>query len=248
MLKQTFLEQYKILFRPVSFDPNIINEIINLKVYDRAISLLKDPKIIVDLGAHIGIFSIYILTKFPEARVYAYEPEEENFNLLTLNVNLNNLQSKILTRQLAVSDYSGIQYLKLNLDHCGNHVLIDSLPISQTPGAYRPVAVLTLEDILILSGSEIDLLKMDIEGTEAKIITQETSCLNKVKTFVSELHGNLESLSKICSKYFKNVETKGDILTAWKENTFQNIEIKEQENISGEISEKEHPRTPKKTK
>src|SRR5438477_12484313 len=43
------------------------------------------PKVIVDAGANIGLSSIFFANKFPEATIYALEPEESNFQLLEKN-------------------------------------------------------------------------------------------------------------------------------------------------------------------
>jgi FkbM family methyltransferase len=42
--------------------------------------------VVLDVGAHIGIFSRYILKRFPDAQIYAVEPDVDNFELLGMNV------------------------------------------------------------------------------------------------------------------------------------------------------------------
>jgi hypothetical protein len=46
-----------------------------------------NPKVIIDAGANIGTSSIYFATRYPNAKVFAIEPEENNFTLLTKNTN-----------------------------------------------------------------------------------------------------------------------------------------------------------------
>jgi len=45
------------------------------------------PKLIIDAGANIGISALYFAQRFPDAKIYAIEPEEGNFELLKKNCN-----------------------------------------------------------------------------------------------------------------------------------------------------------------
>ena len=54
---------------------------------------IKQGDVIVDIGAHIGSFSIFAATKFRDTIVYAYEPAPENFKLLKENIKLNKLNN-----------------------------------------------------------------------------------------------------------------------------------------------------------
>ena len=62
--------------------------------------------IVIDLGAHIGVFSVYAALYGAE-KVYAYEPLKENYDLLVKNIAVNNLQDKIIPIQKAVTDKKG---------------------------------------------------------------------------------------------------------------------------------------------
>ena len=71
----------KIKTRAGTIDKSILTEIIlTEKYFPKWLKLKKNP-IIIDLGAHIGIFSVLINSKFPTSQVYAIEPEKNNFNL-----------------------------------------------------------------------------------------------------------------------------------------------------------------------
>lgn len=68
-------------------DLAIIDEVINRDCYQLA--KLKgagfDPKIIIDIGAHIGTFAALAHLLWPQARIFCVEPDEGSFELLTLN-------------------------------------------------------------------------------------------------------------------------------------------------------------------
>lgn len=70
-----------------SGDTDVIAEVIECECYrlrDLKASGLE-PKIILDVGAHIGTFSVLAHSLWPEAAIYAFEPNRRSFNLLQLN-------------------------------------------------------------------------------------------------------------------------------------------------------------------
>ena len=69
----------------------------------------KKQKIIFwDIGANIGLYSIYAATKFEEIEVVAFEPSTSNTRVLSRNISLNKLTNKINIFQLALSDTPNI--------------------------------------------------------------------------------------------------------------------------------------------
>ena len=46
----------------------------------------NDPKVIVDAGANIGLSTIFFANKYPESKIIAIEPENDNFKILKMNV------------------------------------------------------------------------------------------------------------------------------------------------------------------
>ena len=69
----------------------------------------KTKKIIFwDIGANIGLYSIYAATKFKEIEVIAFEPSTSNTRVLSRNISLNKLTNKINIFQLALSDTPNI--------------------------------------------------------------------------------------------------------------------------------------------
>ena len=65
-------------------DVSVYHEVLICGQY--AIDLPFSPKIIVDVGANIGMASLYFATKYPQARIIAIEPETSNFEMLAQNV------------------------------------------------------------------------------------------------------------------------------------------------------------------
>jgi FkbM family methyltransferase len=68
-------------------------------------SFINKKKIIFwDIGANIGLYSIYAALKHRDIKIYAIEPSTSNLRVLSRNISINNLEKKILITQLALSE------------------------------------------------------------------------------------------------------------------------------------------------
>lgn len=181
------LDSRKILLRIM--DVNNVKEIWEWKVYD-AFTLNK-KSIVVDIGAHIGLFTIKV-APFCK-KIIAVEPEPENFELLTTNVYLNRIYNvKLLNK--AVGAKRGTE----KLYGCGSGA-------SMIRKSYdvKVVKVVKLEDIL-KNLKKIDLLKIDVEGAEHLIIQASKTKLLKISQIVIEIHPSLTDEESIKFILLKN--------------------------------------------
>jgi len=101
-------------------DLSVIEEFFVDKMYralDNIIPTLTYP--ILDIGAHIGCFSLYTQALNSQIKIIALEPEPNNFKLLKENLKLNHCQN-VTARQLAVIPaQAGIQkWIVLTMDSC----------------------------------------------------------------------------------------------------------------------------------
>ena len=127
--------------------------------------LVKRGMTVVDIGAHIGYYTL-IAAKLvgPEGKVFAFEPEPGNFSLLKRNVELNGYENVTLINR-AVSDSNSVVTLYLDSVDSGAH---GQAPDERTKGSIPVTA--TLLDESISSDVAIDFVKMDIEGGEEKAL------------------------------------------------------------------------------
>ena len=157
---------------------------------------IKPGSVTVDVGANIGMFSLYALSQ-GAIFVECFEPCKESFNILKKNVKLNGFDKYVKFHNKAVSSEDG---------------LLVSIPISSSPynkatkfdfnavTKSEQIETISLETAL-RSYPEIDLLKMDCEGAEFDILPSLTPMfLDKVNEIRMELHGSLEQL-KNCFSY-----------------------------------------------
>jgi len=162
-----------------------------LSEYLRELKFLEEVSVVVDIGAHIGTFSIFAATRFKEAKVYAFEPEPSNFKLLKENIQINKLEERITPFNLAVGGGTGKQIeLHYHPTSLASSSTVYSMRTEETASAVK-VNSISLKDIFQENKlSHCDLLKMDCEGAEYEILfSTPQRVLNKIKSISLEAHG-----------------------------------------------------------
>ena len=179
-------------------DKDVIREIFYSNCYGVGENEIKD-EIIVDLGAHIGVFSVYAALCGAKI-VYAYEPLKSNYDLLVKNIAVNNLQNKIIPIQKAITGQKGKAKIVAN-----------SRDSYIYENGDEEVNTITLYDIFVENKIPYaGLMKVDIEGSEYEMFERATpNVLQKIKMIVGEYHkGDLGNLiNKV--KETHNVRTFG---------------------------------------
>lgn len=155
---------------------------------------IPDDAIVLDLGANIGVFSIYATTTARNVRVYAYEPFAPFGALLRENVRLNQQTSAIRCFDCAVAAGSGSRSLHLAEEGFFFPTLVHST--TSDSGQNKTTAECTTLAQIIDAHQlpRIDLLKMDCEGAEYEILySTPASHLQRIRELRMEYH-NLDSL------------------------------------------------------
>ena len=148
------------------------------------------PKIAFDIGAHVGVFSVYAAKKFPGVSVYSFEPDPHNFELLSKNIRLNGFEDRIHPFQLAISAQSGIHDFFRSKSRPTSNSLFEK-NINKNKGYGRvKVESRTLEEIFEQERVErCDLLKMDCEGAEFEILLgAPPGVLRRIERIALEYH------------------------------------------------------------
>lgn len=126
-------------------------------------SLLKPGMVVLDIGAHIGYYTLMASKAVgPAGRVYCFEPDANNLALLRRNVQSNGCGNVIVVPK-AVSDRAGMVKLHLDPLNKGSH------SVTQFEGSQEgslEIETLALDGWLSEQGVAPALIKMDIEGSE----------------------------------------------------------------------------------
>jgi FkbM family methyltransferase len=163
-------------------DLTAIGDVLLDELYD--VPDLRDVRVIVDLGSHIGSSIVFFRVRHPGAQIHGLEPDPRTF--ATLAANVGALEGVTVDRQ-AVSDADGEATF-----FCSDYSMASSLVGDGRPVTVRTVRLDTLMDELGLD--RIDLLKLDIEGAEYDVLAA-TERLGAVRAICGEVHPHLISRS-----------------------------------------------------
>lgn len=132
---------------------------------------------ILDVGANIGMFGIYALSRWPAAEITAFEPDPDNFRVLDRTVSLG--QGEWTANPVAVSNAPG------ELTFVPGHGAK-----AHIAGATEEAAAITVPavDFFAYQGDGVDLVKMDIEGGEWQILADPRLATLKAKAIRLEWH------------------------------------------------------------
>jgi FkbM family methyltransferase len=126
--------------------------------------------VIVDCGANIGLMSIYWKRAYPRARIVAFEPDPDVFRVLSWNVAHLGLPDIELVQRAVWMCTDELPFWVEGAD-AGRLVHQSDDP----PRPTRLVQTVRLRDYL---ATEIDMLKLDIEGAEVEVVLD---CLDRLK-------------------------------------------------------------------
>lgn len=169
--------KFDLYLRTFKGDIDIFYEIFWKKTYDQHLNFLQEkPKVIVDLGAHIGLTSIYLSLKYPDAKIVAVEASPENFLLLKENTSsFKNIEC-----------VNAAIYFEDGTVNFGSEELSYNQRISDSGTETKAISVESLMKEHQLN--EINLLKIDIEGGEVELLSKNNSWLEKVENIIIEIH------------------------------------------------------------
>jgi len=123
---------------------------------------LRKGSVVLDIGANIGYYTLMFARIVGSAgKVYAFEPDPDNFELLKKNVEKNGYRNVVLENK-AVSNVTGKARLYLSEKDKGDHRLCDSLDGRKS----IEVDVISMDDYFKESMIKIDFAKIDVQGSE----------------------------------------------------------------------------------
>lgn len=168
----------------------IFHEILRLESYKLPREIDKvGIKSLIDLGANIGLATLYLASHLPDCKIYCVEPLPENASLLRHN--LAGLKERVSIVEAAVSNVSGEVQISLAAEHY-------NASLKGTGENVITVKSLTMQDLVRdFKIANIDAIKMDIEGAERELLADSPTWLNQVKLMLAELHGPDQEL--MCS-------------------------------------------------
>jgi FkbM family methyltransferase len=147
--------------------------------------LIKPGDTVIDIGANMGwntMFASFAVT--PKGHVFSFEPDADNFQLLTKNIKLNVLPNVTAIKK-AVSNFDGTADLYLSKDNFGNHILNPSFYNAEIHNSITQVTSITLDSMLDdIQSHNVRLIKIDVEGNEPKVLFGGRQFIQKYRPFI----------------------------------------------------------------
>lgn len=144
-----------------------------------ALHCLRPDDWFADVGANVGSYTI-LAAGVAGARVHAFEPIATSFAHLSRNVRANDLAGRVTLHRVAVGAHAG-RVSMASADDTTNRVLG---PGERVPGAIE-VDVVRLDDAL--AGVSPTLIKIDVEGFEAEVLTGAATVLARSAALIVEV-------------------------------------------------------------
>lgn len=175
----------KYILRSKTMDKSILKEIWITNLYDKHGIRVEKGDTVIDIGAHVGIFSTYASQRVGEGRVFAFEPHPDNFKMLSRHKEINGL-SNLSVNNLAITGESGNKNLNVSPDNnTGGH----SLYLKADSSKKIEVETMSLREFCEQEKIEkINFLKLDCEGAEFEILKSDQAILDRVEKVILECH------------------------------------------------------------
>lgn len=184
----------------VYFFGTYINEETAIQVWKHYV---QDSRVIIDVGANFGFYSLLSADINPNAKIYAFEPSPYILQSLKRNIELNHYQN-ICIHPVGVSDKSGKFKLYVSdVNNTGMSSLVDRGDYSKYT---VDVDVVSLDEFVVANSlSAIDLIKIDVEGNEFNVIKgmEEIIKIHQPVIFIELLNDTLKNFGHHVNDVFQ---------------------------------------------
>lgn len=175
---------------------------------------IDNNSIIIDIGANIGVFSVYATTVSKNTKVYAYEPMQKSYELFLKNITINNLEDSIVPFKFGIACNKGKRKLFLASGSPFHSIY------SSKEEKYIEIDCITLKDVFDENKiKKCDILKIDCEGAEFEILyNTPKEYFSKIKEIRLEYHNQKKEKYHI-KHLIKYLENNGFNLTKFRKDS-----------------------------
>jgi len=160
------------------------------------IDTFQSGEVVFDVGANVGGYTV-LSAKHKGVKVYAFEPESENYALLVQNIAINDVDADAYC--LAVCEKQKLDTLHMSARGAGSacHTFGAAVgPLGEARNGNHPeqAAVgMSIDALVALGLPQPDHIKIDVDGLESNVISGALKTLEKVKSILVEINPALPS-------------------------------------------------------
>ena len=142
--------------------------------------MLRNDKsqVFFDIGAHVGIFSLFAAKRIPDGRVHSFEPLEKHLKRIRSNIKLNSFNN-ILVRSVIIGEKEGREDIHVPIPRKSDDPLNSGsggtsiIPSKEDNSSHETYTIdKSTLDIYVKSNDieRIDIMKIDVEGAELNVL------------------------------------------------------------------------------
>ena len=184
-MDQTKLGKYSIKYSNSNEYHTLKREIWGQDIY--YFELSNPSPYIVDIGSHIGVSILYFKNMYPNSTVIGFEPNPISFNLLSENIQINMLENVQIFNK-AISKEEGTKPFYINANDSGwesNASFLKNGWTGKEKTKEIEIGTTRLDKYIT---RDIDILKIDTEGSELSILKSHKSLLSRIHNIAIEYH------------------------------------------------------------
>jgi FkbM family methyltransferase len=160
------------------------------------INQFKPDEVFIDIGANVGMYSIYA-AGVAGARVYAFEPESQNYAVLNRNIMMNEFNDRVTAYPIALSNTAKVSTLNLSNFIAGGscHTFGENTDfrLEERPvGLQQGCGSMTLNNFCRELGIMPDHIKIDVDGIEHLVLQGMNYILSEAKSVLIEINTSLD--------------------------------------------------------
>lgn len=160
---------------------------------------------IIDGGANIGLTTLYFHQNLPNAKIVCIEPDKDNFEMIKNNMRINNFSAN--GNLLNAGLWSKNTHIKTERSFRDGEDW--SIIVKETDDPTNALKAYSITDVINkqFDGEIIDLLKLDVEGSEKYIFEAEEEVakfLSKIRFVIIEIHDEMNCRENIYTQLAKN--------------------------------------------
>lgn len=181
-----------------------IKEIFKYNEYGDLLSILEGkPVKVVDVGANIGSFTIWLNNIVGVSSAYCFEPETDTYKLLQFNLTQNNCDSAIPVHAALGGHARKIKIL-LKKDSPGGTSIYGSEISPNSTADFHDVHCHSFEEWVASVEGIFDILKLDCEGSEWEIVRgSNLDVFKRFRILIAEVHDDPSGIQQVSE--FKNM-------------------------------------------
>ena len=181
MLRDVTVKVDGLAYRPLDFESlAIISN--HFEPWLKPLLKFEEGSVVIDVGAHIGKYTVLAANHVGHSgHVVAIEPNPENFKQLLLNIKLNHVENVSVFNVAAWNENTELTLFVG--DRAGHHTIKRNFGLGGTKVEARTIQSIAKE----LGLSRVDLIKIDVEGSECEVLSGLTEILGCTRTIVSEV-------------------------------------------------------------